>query len=204
MLCFDKITTENFSRSNYILYSEGFYCFDAKNGQRVGAFASKIKPPFYSVEIVDGIFYCIGSFGQKKIVAVDRPNKLLINKILWSKEGLNQFGTPLFAGNLIYYADTSLDLHAVDRKTGQENWVFKMEDVKWTEDDKRWASHVYENGMICFSKAGIIYGIDAETGVERWKYQTKGVENTVLTLNEGILTFLSKKNVIHVLNVKVY
>lgn len=171
-----------------IYYSNSFLCLNAKTGKTVREGRFHNNSPF---AIVDEVLY----FKSSVIYAMKT-----FKGRLWESKEINFFSEPLIVGNVIYFADKSLDLRAVDRKTGQEKWVFKAEGI--SADDSMRTTYEYNDGLIILSGTRVIYGIDTKTGAEQWKYEIRGVTNSTPDFGDEMLTILTNENVIHAVNTK--
>ena len=81
------------------------------------------------------------------------------------------------AGDLVYVIDSGSVLYAVDRTTGSEVWRF---------GSPVFGSPAIEDGLfVTGSPDGMLVGIDAQTGAERWRYQVtdSGETNTPAIAN---------------------
>jgi outer membrane protein assembly factor BamB len=81
------------------------------------------------------------------------------------------------AGDLVYVIDSVSVLYAVDRTTGSEVWRF---------GSPVFGSPAIEDGLfVTGSPDGMLVGIDAQTGAERWRYQVtdSGETNTPAIAN---------------------
>lgn len=85
-------------------------------------------------------------------------------------------GVPLVAGGMVYVANLSSRLYALDAKTGAVKWevpAFAAPDEKPALNPPLIPSPMMAGGHLIFSRGswhnGTVYGLDSATGVERWQ-----------------------------------
>ena len=138
----------------------------------------------FSSPVIDGGLVCIGGMGGY-IHAVDAVS----GEEKW-KYDVGRYGvvsTAAVSKGVVYCGGMYNYLFALDLKTGKEKWRFETERITFPEihDKKgdvigfgRAITPVRTNpaigrGVVCFGdEKGRFYGLDIETGKEKWKFET--------------------------------
>ena len=166
------------------------YAVDAQTGQERWRFATE-GSIFSSPAVVDDVVY----FGSDDagFYAVDAAS----GSQLWrfGAEG-SIASSPVVADDAVYFTDRDGYLYALDAATGRELWRFRVSEREFTAegwdswDAGTWSSPAVVDGTVYTgSSDGHLYAVDAATGVERWRFKTKGDVWVAPAVANGIVYF---------------
>ena len=90
-------------------------------------------------------------------------------------EGL-VWSSPAIADSVVYVVSRDGHLHAVDARTGQEQWEFETSGELFAPSKIYggvWSSPAIADGVVYFGiDDGHLYAVDLNTGLEKWKFKT--------------------------------
>ncbi|NNE48132.1 MAG: PQQ-binding-like beta-propeller repeat protein [Rhodothermales bacterium] len=125
--------------------------------------------------VAEGVVYFGNSGGQFFALRADTGEEI------WSLDVDSPVGgAPLITENLAIFIDRDNRIHAVNREDGQSVWIVSgQQDIPlpWGHEgfDYLLASPILVGSTIVIGTGdGVVYGIDLDTGEERWKFQTGG------------------------------
>lgn len=110
----------------------------------------------------------------QELIALDRET----GEEKWSYAGEGKFrGTPAVKGSTIFVASTKGRVYAVDVGTGQPIWELETSSAFGVAP-----ASVAGDMVVVPGRDGVVWGIFAETGRERWRFPTRGVISTGVAL----------------------
>ena len=97
------------------------------------------------------------------------------------------------------------DLHALDAQSGQERWVFRADEARADPDGSphdgvgHWdGPPAISGGVVYFSSNdGCLHGLDAQSGQEKWKFETGVPEESPLAISGGVVYVGSKDGCVY-------
>jgi WD40 repeat protein len=101
--------------------------------------------------------------------------------------------SPTFAGDVVAVGARDGYLYALDATTGRERWRTTHDGSSWilgTAYDGRWL-------YVGSGSAQFVQAADPQTGVERWRFPTRGAVFSSLTLAGGTLLFTDFTGVVY-------
>ena len=126
--------------------------------------------------------------------------------VLWKFDaGDRVFSSPAVAGGLVYFGSYDGSFYALDAQSGELAWRFD------TTGERRWqaanldgmtpagevhqdpwdfflSSPVFANGVVYFGTGeGMLYALDAETGVQRWAFATADTIHSSPAVADGMV-----------------
>lgn len=128
-----------------------------------------------SPTVVDGVVFVGSTDGR--LYALDA----LQGAELWHFDGGSAVtSTAAVDGRLVFYTDRAGVLRALDRTDGNVRWQMETgEDIPLPWGNEGWdyytSSPTVVDGVVLFgSRDGSLYALEADTGVELWRYATEG------------------------------
>lgn len=144
----------------------------------------------------DVIFFGVSDSNQHFLCAMNKNTA----EILWKAQSSKQIQlTPVYADNIVCFADHGGYLYAVDSRNGVEKWKFLPEHVV----KPMITSHlIISDGVLYFGEAdNRLYALDVTSGVLKWFYDIDDrIRNELVTYNGAI--YFADANYINCLDIR--
>jgi outer membrane protein assembly factor BamB len=152
--------------------------------------------------VADGTVYFTGD--DNYLYAVDAQTgkevwRFDMGKAVLPRGPLNQFwdymqSSPAVAEGVVYVGSANPNFYAVDAKTGQEKWRFKVHFLVRS-------SPAVVNGIVYFGDWDRkVYALDVQTGQEKWSFDTGGAVIPSPTVVDGVVYVGSKYPCVYALD----
>jgi len=159
-------------------YADGYlFAYNAKTGQEVYKTMLEEGERFYDVDatpVVDGQSIYVASFGGT-FFCLSRENA----SIQWTLNSLGSVQSASVVGDFLFIADAAGFIRAVDKRNGIEQWSFDLRenDLKNSlapKPRRKLKSPTnpvpFGEVLIVGSSSGYLYGLDLQTGKQRWSF----------------------------------
>lgn len=159
----------------FVTGGDRLYALDAANGDEVWSATTGPRRPFTSCVVHGDVLYVGNHDGF--VYAVD----VVDGEPYWSTRiGARMETSPAVTDDLIFARSSSGSLHALDTTTGEIVW---SRDIGWTFEPS--APAAAGDIVVVSAPGGLIAGLGAGTGVERWRVQVSGIIASPLVANNA-------------------
>lgn len=189
--------------STYFAYSNKVYAFDSETGA--------VNWSFPEQGAGGQTFYAPPAVADDLVVVTDYSDSLFAlnptdGKQLWTfKSDRSRFiGGAVIGEDLVYAATVDGIIHALDRKTGSEEWAYITEGNVWS------TPLLADSVLYVTALDRHLYALDAQTGKLDWKFPDNGTTPplgamvSTPTLYEGVLYFGNFNNRLYALSVETH
>jgi outer membrane protein assembly factor BamB len=165
-----------------------FYALDIKSGRGFWTIKAGDFGVGGGAAIEDGTIY-IGTWAEGLCALEAKTGQ---KKWQYNPNGRGVVSSPAVAYNTVYFT-TKGALYAVDSKTGRERWRLYTGDFFYSDP-------IIADGMVyfitsdnefslsnLFGSRTYLHAVDAESGVEKWKYTVSGLSTVTPAVADGIM-----------------
>jgi eukaryotic-like serine/threonine-protein kinase len=190
----------------YIGSNDGnVYAIDAQSGRRKWAFSTASRV-MSSPAVVDGVVY-IGS-GDNNLYALDAQS----GQKKWAfQAGSSVSSSPVAVDGVVYVGSNDGNVYAINAQSGQKKWVFQAGSIMHSPPSgpqgpprgppPRPSSPAVVGGVVYIGTSDRnMYAIDAQSGQERWAFQTGSSVNSSAAVVDGLLYFSSQDGNVYALD----
>ncbi len=163
----------------YMAGDEQFYAVDAATGQRLWVTTNLASINSTSPAIYDDVLYA-GRWGRSVVAS-----NLETGQELWKIENDEPIfdRTPAIADGVLYIGSQNR-IYAIDLENHETRWSFASRGAEFST-----AAAVADGTVYVGSESGLVFAIDAETGLQKWAYQTGDTVRSAPSVAGGVVYF---------------